>query len=139
MKILKILALTSLLVSITASATLTEYTYTTQYGYTGDQRTIEWCQPDQTDFPGIVWDVEILDFAANQVVETLTDIPTTSITWTPPRTGHYIFRVRNRYNGQASNWIESTTGVGEHATCGTPQDGWWLFAWIKPVDDIIEF
>jgi hypothetical protein len=135
----KILVLFALLTSISAYAALTEYTYTTKYGYTGDERIIEWCQPDQNDFPGIEWDVEIVDFGANQVVETITGVQTTSISWTPPRTGHYIFRVRNRYNGQESNWIESTTSVGADVVCGAEQNGWWLFAWIKPVDDIIEF
>lgn len=137
MKVFKLLFFTALLSSVAAYATLNDYTYTTKYGYTGDQRTIEWCQPDSADFPGIEWEVEIRDFEADQVVQRFEGVTSTSVTWTPPRTGHYIFRVRNHYNGQPSNWVDGTTDVGAHVSCGDAQNGWWLFVWIKPVDDVI--
>lgn len=138
MKTLKTLALFALLTSLTAYATLTEYTYTTKYGYTGDLRVIEWCQPDKDNFPGMVWDVEIRTFEGNQIVQQFIGLTDTSVEWTPPRTGHYTFRVRNRHGDFTSNWIDSTTSVASHNTCGPAQNGWWLFAWIKPVGDIIE-
>lgn len=137
MKKLKLLALIALLTSVTAYATLTEYTYTTKYGYTGDTRVIEWCQPDRENFPDMVWDVEIRSFEGNQIVQLFTELGDTSVEWTPPRTGHYTFRVRNRAGDHTSNWVESTTAAGLDETCGAAQSGWWLFAWIKPVGDVI--
>lgn len=135
----KLLLLFTLLTSFSAFATLTEYTYTTKYGFTGDTRTIEWCQPDQADFPNMVWDLEIYSFEGDQLVDQFTGLTSTSLQWVPPRTGHYTFRVRNRVDTYTSNWTDSTTSVGADATCGAEQNGWWLFVWIKPVDDIIEF
>lgn len=137
MKKLKLFALIALLTSFTAYATLTEYTYTTKYGYTGDTRVIEWCQPDRENFPNMVWDVEIRSFEGNQIVQLFTELGDTSVEWTPPRTGHYTFRVRNRVGDYTSNWIESTASTGLDETCGPAQSGWWLFAWIKPVGDVI--
>jgi hypothetical protein len=137
MSILKTLGFIALLTSITAYATLTEYSYITKYGYTGDVRTIEWCQPDREDYPGIEWEVEIRDFEANQVVQRFTGLTDTSVTWIPPRSGHYTFRVRNHYNEHTSNWVEGTNGAESHDTCGPVQQGWWLFVWIKPVDEVI--
>lgn len=137
MKTLKTLALFALLTSFTAYATLVDYDYTTKYGYTGDIRTIEWCQPDAANFPEMVWDVEIYSFEGEQVVQQFTGLTNTSVEWAPPRTGHYTFRVRNRVGDYTSNWVDSTTNVAAHETCGNEQNGWWLFTWIKPVDDVI--
>lgn len=137
MNTIKTLFFLALLTSLTAYATLTEYTFTTKYGYTGDVRTIEWCQPDRVDYPEMVWDVEIRTFEGNTLVQRFEGLTDTSVTWTPSRTGHHIIRVRNRVGDHTSNWTEGTVSKSAHATCGPAQDGWWFFAWLKPGGEVI--
>jgi len=113
------------------------YDYATHYVYTGEARTISWCQPNLADYPGMTFEIEVEHFETGSIVVSEAGLTDTTYFWTPPQTGHYIVRIRNTWEGITSEWMVSNETRAAEGTC-TAQDPWWMFAWIAPPGGPIE-
>lgn len=97
-------------------------------GYTSETVTMYWdACPD-----ALSYEVRVKSFERDEYVIT-GSTGNTSITFSLPRTGHYIPEIRAVYGvDDYSDWAVTTNPT--YATVGGQAKGWWIYGSVEPID-----
>ena len=111
----------------------TELDYVTYYGYTGKTIKLRW-----NPSTGVVEHYQLQAFLVEQdrcILDVTLDANTTSYTYTTPKGGHYIFRVRAGNSMGYSVWSSSIDPT--YSTVNGKPRAWWVYTHVAPSSGII--
>jgi hypothetical protein len=108
----------------------TTYDYTTIYGFTGEDITLEW----DAALGATEYVVELEHFQRNEIVFTINTTSLSTI-FVLPRTGHYIARVKALNANGESQWAVSTDPT--YGVVNNIAQAWWIYGFVAPPGPII--